>query len=93
MYLARTFALANRTLYSRLRSASVRRNEGGVGVVVYFRKEGRALGEVTKYLGLQPSQAWWRLSRQVFPRDRVDCGREGYALPGSHARRIALAGR
>ena len=23
---------------------------GGVGVVVYFRKEGRALGEVTKYL-------------------------------------------
>ncbi|KAK0238188.1 GTP cyclohydrolase N terminal-domain-containing protein, partial [Armillaria nabsnona] len=24
--------------------------QGGVGVVVYFRKEGRALGEVTKYL-------------------------------------------
>lgn len=24
--------------------------EAGVGVVVYFRKEGRALGEVTKYL-------------------------------------------
>lgn len=24
--------------------------EGGVGLVVYFRKEGRALGEVTKYL-------------------------------------------
>jgi GTP cyclohydrolase II len=24
--------------------------KGGVGVVVYFRKEGRALGEVTKYL-------------------------------------------
>ncbi|KAG2179008.1 hypothetical protein INT43_001857, partial [Umbelopsis isabellina] len=24
--------------------------EGGVGVIVYFRKEGRALGEVTKYL-------------------------------------------
>lgn len=23
---------------------------GGVGVVVYFRKEGRALGEVTKYV-------------------------------------------
>src|ERR1700685_526272 len=23
---------------------------GGVGVVVYFRKEGRALGEVTKYI-------------------------------------------
>ena len=25
---------------------------GGVGVVVYFRKEGRALGEVTKYANL-----------------------------------------
>jgi GTP cyclohydrolase II len=25
---------------------------GGVGVVVYFRKEGRALGEVTKYVYL-----------------------------------------
>ncbi|MBX9702636.1 MAG: hypothetical protein K2X39_00650, partial [Silvanigrellaceae bacterium] len=24
--------------------------EGGVGVIVYFRKEGRALGEVTKFL-------------------------------------------
>jgi GTP cyclohydrolase II len=24
--------------------------QGGVGVIVYFRKEGRALGEVTKYL-------------------------------------------
>jgi GTP cyclohydrolase II len=24
--------------------------EGGVGVIVYFRKEGRSLGEVTKFL-------------------------------------------
>lgn len=28
---------------------------GGVGVVVYFRKEGRALGEVTKYAQPRPS--------------------------------------
>lgn len=28
---------------------------GGVGVVVYFRKEGRALGEVTKYVLFPPS--------------------------------------
>jgi GTP cyclohydrolase II len=28
---------------------------GGVGVVVYFRKEGRALGEVTKYACVPPS--------------------------------------
>ncbi len=27
---------------------------GGVGVVVYFRKEGRALGEVTKYVSTLP---------------------------------------
>ena len=26
------------------------RGDEGAGVVVYFRKEGRALGEVTKYL-------------------------------------------
>mgnify|MGYP006876902514 CR=1 FL=1 len=26
--------------------------EGGVGVIVYFRKEGRSLGEVTKFLVL-----------------------------------------
>ena len=25
---------------------------GGVGLVVYFRKEGRALGEVTKYVSI-----------------------------------------
>lgn len=24
--------------------------EGGVGIIIYFRKEGRALGEVTKFL-------------------------------------------
>jgi GTP cyclohydrolase II len=29
---------------------------GGVGVVVYFRKEGRALGEVTKYAYIQQCQ-------------------------------------
>jgi GTP cyclohydrolase II len=36
---------------------------GGSGVVIYFRKEGRGLGEVTKYLVynarecMEPSQA------------------------------------
>ena len=32
------------------RSASRRHSSGGVGVIVYNRKEGRALGEVTKFL-------------------------------------------
>jgi GTP cyclohydrolase II len=52
---------------------------GGVGIVVYFRKEGRALGEVTKYVSsfgraelilinsqiscLQFTQAWRRQCR------------------------------
>ena len=29
---------------------------GGVGLVVYFRKEGRALGEVTKYIAFPRSR-------------------------------------
>ena len=36
---------------------------GGVGVVVYFRKEGRALGEVTKYV---ESVCLWVLWLDVF---------------------------
>ena len=31
---------------------------GGSGVVIYFRKEGRALGEVTKYL-VYNARAWF----------------------------------
>jgi len=34
----------------KIRSAIDKKHIGGVGVVVYFRKEGRALGEVTKYV-------------------------------------------
>lgn len=38
---------------------------GGVGVVVYFRKEGRALGEVTKYVHnyFYLSRIRWGLTR------------------------------
>ena len=31
---------------------------GGCGVIVYFRKEGRALGEVTKYLVCARGRSW-----------------------------------
>jgi len=39
---------------------------GGVGVVVYFRKEGRALGEVTKYV-VVPSSFSVSLTHCSFP--------------------------
>ncbi|KAH0826250.1 GTP cyclohydrolase N terminal-domain-containing protein [Lanmaoa asiatica] len=50
MSLDPTFVPASPILSTPLKSVSVALNCGGVGVVVYFRKEGRALGEVTKYL-------------------------------------------
>ena len=34
----------------RSKSAYARRKQGGTGLIAYFRKEGRALGEVTKFL-------------------------------------------
>lgn len=46
----------NSKLYSRpylifgVEEAVKEAQKGGSGVVIYFRKEGRALGEVTKYL-------------------------------------------
>jgi len=34
--------------------------KGGTGVVIYFRKEGRALGEVTKVSRLSEITTVWR---------------------------------
>jgi GTP cyclohydrolase II len=65
---------------------------GGIGVVVYFRKEGRALGEVTKYLVYNLRKRGGDSADKYF-RATADCGGEGHAFPGSHARRVALAGR
>lgn len=39
--------------------------KGGSGVIIYFRKEGRALGEVTKYLG-----EFWGRTYEVKELDR-----------------------
>jgi hypothetical protein len=41
---------------------------GGVGVVVYFRKEGRALGEVTKFVTTIPSLFSPQLTSNQIPR-------------------------
>ncbi len=68
--------------------------DGGVGLVVYCRKEGRALGEVTKFLVYNARK------RQeggdpppIISAHRVRGGRAGHALPGAHARRAALVRR
>ena len=36
--------------------------QGGSGVVIYFRKEGRALGEVTKYLVYNARKLFLKMS-------------------------------
>ncbi len=68
---------------------------GGVGIVVYCRKEGRALGEVTKFLvyNARKRQEGGDSAEQLFPAHRVRRGRAGHALPGADARRAALARR
>jgi len=43
--LARTSALANRISYFAIEECIRTAQRGGVGVAVYFRKEGRALGD------------------------------------------------
>lgn len=40
---------------------------------------------------VQPAQAWWRFGRQVLQVHRAHRRRQGYAVPGSHARRFTLA--
>ena len=66
---------------------------GGVGVVVYNRKEGRALGEVTKFLvyNARKRQVGGDRRATVFQPHRMRRRRAGHALPGADARRVPLA--
>jgi hypothetical protein len=75
------------------RSASRARSGGGVGLIVYNRKEGRALGEVTKFLvyNARKRQVGGDSAAPTSPH-RVRGRRAGHALPGADARRAALAG-
>ncbi|KAL8653523.1 MAG: hypothetical protein Q9210_002045 [Variospora velana] len=53
---------------------------GGSGVVVYFRKEGRALGEVTKYLVYNARCGKFLKTyrcKRIFPKDREHCWCQG----------------
>ena len=64
---------------------------GGVGLIVYFRKEGRALGEVTKFLvyNARKRQVGGDTRRPVLRAHRVRGRRAGHALPGADARRAS----
>ena len=66
---------------------------GGAGLIVYNRKEGRALGEVTKFLvyNARKRQAGGDQAVDLFCAHRVRCRRTGRALPAAHARYVALA--
>jgi GTP cyclohydrolase II len=66
---------------------------GGVGLVAYSRKEGRALGEVTKFLvyNARKRQVGGDTRRPVFRPHRMRGRRAGHALPGADARRLPLA--
>ena len=65
---------------------------GGVGIVVYFRKEGRALGEVTKFLvyNARKRQTDGDSADYLFREDTLRCRCRGRPLPGAHARSAAL---
>ena len=68
--------------------------QGGVGVVVYNRKEGRALGEVTKFLvyNARKRQDGGDRADAYFQRTECVAGVPDMRVPGADARRAALAG-
>ncbi len=68
--------------------------QGGAGLIVYNRKEGRALGEVTKFLvyNARKRQEGGDTAATYFAH-RMRRRRAGRALPGTDARRAALARR
>ena len=69
--------------------------QGGVGLVVYNRKEGRALGEVTKFLvyNARKRQRGGDTAETYFQPHRMRRRRAGHALPGIDAGRVPLARR
>ena len=67
----------------------------GAGLIVYNRKEGRALGEVTKFLvyNARKRQEGGDRAETYFERTGVRRWRRGHAVPGIDARRTVLAWR
>jgi GTP cyclohydrolase II len=54
---------------------------GGCGVVIYFRKEGRALGEVTKYLVYNVRKRTGDRASEYFERTEGIAGVKDVPLP------------
>jgi GTP cyclohydrolase II len=67
---------------------------GGVGLIAYSRKEGRALGEVTKFLvyNARKRQLGGDSADKYFLRTECVAGVQDMRFPGIDARRAALAG-
>ena len=67
--------------------------QDGLGVVIYNRKEGRALGEVTKFLvyNARKRQVGGDFGGAIFQPHRMRRGGAGHALPGADARSLPLA--
>ncbi len=67
--------------------------EGGLGVIVYNRKEGRALGEVTKFLvyNARKRQQGGDRAEAYFQRTECVAGTCRHAVPAIDAGRAALA--
>ena len=66
---------------------------GGLGIIIYNRKEGRALGEVTKFLvyNARKRQEGGDAAAQYFERTECVAGRAGRAIPAIDAGRDPLA--
>jgi len=69
--------------------------QGGVGLIAYSRKEGRALGEVTKFLvyNARKRQEGGDRADKYFLRTECVAGVPDMRFPGADARRAALARR
>ena len=66
---------------------------GGAGLIVYNRKEGRALGEVTKFLvyNARKRNPDGDSAASLLRTHRMRRRCRGHAVPGSHARHFPLA--
>ena len=84
---APTSAPAVLTSSTASRNAPARRQDGGLGVIVYNRKEGRALGEVTKFLvyNARKRQEGGDARRDLFRAHRMRRRRAGRAVPAIDA--------
>ena len=63
---------------------------GGSGVVIYFRKEGRALGEVTKYLVYNVRKRTGDRASEYFERTEGIAGVKDVPFPFNHLPGVSM---